>query len=150
MRADLRVDFYVNSPEVLKTACQVVKKAVAAKLRVFVFSNDSARLDQFDKMLWTFESLAFVPHTRLNAPNAAKTPVWLSVEPLPNHASLPQPSVLVNLSDQVPDWLGESAHIERVIELVGMDEPSKQAGRERFKFYRALNLTPATHDLAKT
>jgi DNA polymerase-3 subunit chi len=150
MRADLRVDFYVNSPEVLKTACQVVKKAVAAQLRVFVFSNDSARLDQFDKMLWTFESLAFVPHTRLNAANAAQTPVWLGTQALPDQLSTPAPSLLVNLSAQVPDWLGDNQHIERVIELVGMDEPSKQAGRERFKVYRASNLNPTTHDLAKT
>ena len=149
MQTNLRIDFYVNSPEILKTACQIVKKAVAAQLRIFVFSSDAARLDQFDKALWTFESLAFVPHTRLNAANAAETPVWLGTQALPNQPSMQQPSVLVNLSDQVPDWLSESRSIERVIELVGMDDSSKQAGRDRFKYYRSLGLTPNTHDLAK-
>ncbi len=138
----MRVDFYVNSPDVNKTACQIVKKAVSSVSKVWVFSDDRSVLDRFDKSLWTFESLAFVPHCMWDAPLAKQTSVWLINQAPPE--GLGQIPVLINLSSDTAEWFSRA---DRTIELVGIDELSKQQGRARFRQYKNWNITPQTIDL---
>jgi len=52
--------------------------------------------------------------------------------------------VLINLSQQTPDCF---ARFERFAELVNQDESIKQAGRERFKFYKSRGYPLNTHKI---
>ncbi len=52
--------------------------------------------------------------------------------------------VLVNLGQDVPSWFSRYA---RVAELVSGDEAARQAGRDRFRFYRDRGIEPETHQL---
>ncbi|HVL74403.1 MAG TPA: DNA polymerase III subunit chi, partial [Noviherbaspirillum sp.] len=58
------------------------------------------------------------------------TPIVLSDR---GDAQFPHHEVMVNLSPATPALF---ARFERLIELVGLDEADRAAGRERFRHYR--------------
>ena len=43
-----------------------------------VYCRDGSRLASFDRMLWAFDDISFVPHVLANDPLAADTPVVLT------------------------------------------------------------------------
>ena len=138
-----RADFYVlagsNARDRWKFACQQVEQAFLAEERVLVWFNNAEDLAAFDDLLWTFADRSFVPHEPVSAESDwEESPVLLS-------AGAPPPSppqLLVNLSDQLPP---AAAGATRVIEIIDDDAGRRQAGRERFRQYRALGVEPATH-----
>lgn len=137
-----QVDFHVNVPDVSLYGCRLVRKAWQAGHRVVVYCDDTRRLAQFDRALWTFAPLAFVPHVPVRHPLASLTPVLLSASATGIPASHRQ--VLVNLGGPTPPAF---ADYQRVVELVGTDAASRQAARARFRFYREQGFTPHTHDV---
>jgi DNA polymerase-3 subunit chi len=52
--------------------------------------------------------------------------------------------VLINLTDQVPDF---ASRFQRVAEMISGAENERQAGRERFRFYRERGFPVTTHEL---
>jgi DNA polymerase III subunit chi len=131
----LKVEFHSGVAEPLGHTCRLLRKAHAAGARVVVH-GPGALLNQLDQALWTFDALSFVPHVRLHAgtqPSAqqARTPTWL----VDDVNSVAERDVLVNLgSDMVEGW----DTFARVIEVVAADEPAVQAGRQRWRRYKAL------------
>ena len=130
----MKVEFHSGLTEPLAHTCRLLRKAHAAGARVVVHGPD-ALLNQLDQALWTFDALSFVPHVRLRAgarPSAqqARTPTWL-VEDV---SAVPDREVLVNLGrTMVEGWEG----FARVIEVVSAEEPAIQAGRQRWRSYKA-------------
>lgn len=124
-----RIDFYHYAPEKLRFACRLVATAVERSSRVVVYSPDRAQLAELDRLLWTFQSIRFVPHCMADAPLAAETPVILADagEALPHH------DVLLNLGD---DWPPFFASFERLLEIVATEEEDKLRARARYAFYR--------------
>jgi DNA polymerase-3 subunit chi len=127
-------------------ACRLLRKAVRRGARVVVSAPDDL-LARFDKQLWVFEPLDFVPHVhaRRGQPPAARlhdTPVWLSeqVREVPHH------DVLLNLGDTLVEGFESFA---RVIELVSLDGEDRQAGRARWKHYSDRGYPIARHDVAQ-
>jgi DNA polymerase-3 subunit chi len=140
-----RADFYVlggsDARERLKFACRVVDKAFGAEQRVLVWLDDAAALQSFDDLLWTFAQDSFIPHEPLGAEsNWEDSPVLLSCGAAPP----PGVEVLINLSALVPPVAPSAS---RVIEIIDADPARRQAGRARFKQYRALGIEPATHNI---
>ena len=129
------VDFHTGLADPLAFACRLLRKAQRQGHRLLVTAN-AARLAELDALLWTFEPQSFVPHVRMpGAPDAlaARTPIWLC-EAVPEG---PVPTVLVNLGAAAPTTL---APFERVIELVSHEVDEAQAGRERWREYKARGL----------
>jgi len=129
------VEFHTGLADPLALACRLLRKAQRQGIRLLVTVN-APRLAELDALLWTFEPQSFVPHVRMpGAPDAvaARTPIWLC-EAVP---SGPVPTVLVNLGAPAPASL---APFERVIELVSHDVDEAQAGRERWRAYKAQGL----------
>lgn len=130
----MKVEFHSGVAEPLAHACRLLRKAHAAGARVVVH-GPGALLNQLDQALWTFDALSFVPHVRLRAgarPSAqqARTPTWL----VDDVSAVAERDVLVNLgSTMVEGWQS----FARVIEVVPADEPAVQAGRERWRRYKA-------------
>ena len=141
-----RVDFYVlpgsEARARLKFACRIAEKAYLAGQRVFVWLEDAAELRSFDELLWTFADRSFVPHEIYgDARQWQDTPVLLGWETQPE-----QPfDVLLNLGSDVP---AAAARAGRIAEIVDAEEPRRRAGRNRFRHYRELGLTPETHNIA--
>ena len=57
-----RIDFAFGAPDRLRTACQVARKRYLAGQRLVVYCRDGSRLASFDRMLWAFDDISFVPH----------------------------------------------------------------------------------------
>jgi DNA polymerase-3 subunit chi len=93
-----RVDFYVNAESRLHVGCQLTAKAFAQKMHVIVFAPDDAVARAFDRLLWTFQAISFIPHCRVSDPLARETPVLIA----PNLDNAPHDELLVNLDDDNP------------------------------------------------
>jgi DNA polymerase-3 subunit chi len=139
-----QVDFYVladAAPDApARYACRLAEKAWRMGHRVYVYTDSPERARALDELLWTFRPDAFVPHGIHPAETAQDLPVLVG-------SGAPPPGlddVLVNLHPAVPAF-AEGFH--RVVELVGVDEPARAAGRERFRSYRERGHAPHTHNL---
>ena len=143
-----RIDFYLleetQGVACDATACRIAEKAWfhGHRVHLHVDSPESAR--RLDDLLWTWRDESFVPHSVCGADEPAGAgggaPVTIGWGTLPDFAD----DVLVNLDSRVPDGFERFA---RVAEFVGAAEPARNAGRERFRRYRAHGCELRTHRL---
>ncbi len=124
-----RIDFYRYAQDKPRFACRLAAKAFSQSSRLVVYDADRARLADFDRQLWTYQAIGFVPHVFADSPLAAETPIVLATsgEALPHH------DVLLNLADEWPPFF---ATFERLLEIVSADEDDKAKARERYAFYK--------------
>ncbi|MGN5480530.1 DNA polymerase III subunit chi [Cupriavidus basilensis] len=136
-----RIDFHSNVPDKLGYVCRLVRKAYSAGQKVVVHGQP-AQLADLDARLWTFSPLDFLPHCGADNPNAAVTPIVLagSLDGVPHH------QLLINLDAQAP---AQFASFERLIEVVGAGADDRDAGRERYRFYRERGYPLTHHDLSQ-
>jgi DNA polymerase-3 subunit chi len=125
-----RIDFHTDLPDKLAYCCRLARKAHSSGARLVVMVSDRKQLLALDQALWTFSDRDFVPHVTLADPLVASTPVILTDR---GDAEFPHHEVMVNLSHIPP---AHFARFERLIELVGMDESDRTAGRERYRYYK--------------
>lgn len=142
-----RIDFAFGAPHRLRTACQVVHKNYLAGRNLLVYSSNAKTLQAFDRMLWSFEPTAFVPHAYASEPQAASTSVVLcEAQPLTVakqlFSDLPW---LINLDSACPP---EFEQFERIVEIVSAQAEDRDAARERWRQYTSAGLAPKAHDLA--
>ncbi len=136
------IDFYFNAEDRLQVACRLAGKAVSQKKRLLIYVPGADLAARIDRLLWTWPAIGFVPHAPAHDALAAETPVLIAAgEETPAGID-----VLLNLGDQCPPHF---ERFERLLELVGREDAEKQAGRERYKFYRDRGYAIANHDLAK-
>ena len=135
------VEFHTGVADPLGFACRLLRKAYRQGVRVTVTAPE-ATLAALDRALWTFEERDFVPHLRVAAGRtpaiAARTPIWLLDGPPPPGA----PGVLVNVGAAAP---ADLAPFTRIVEIVAADPDETQAGRERWRAYKARGLEIRHH-----
>ena len=140
-----RIDFAFGATEKIEQACQTTLKQYLAGHKLLVYCSDAARLKAYDTKLWAVEPTAFVPHVMATDPLAEQTPVWLvasGLEQVLAHA--PAEAWLLNLDEQCPPSLGNTA---RVLEIVSDDEEDKTAARARWAQYKAAGHELKAHRL---
>ncbi len=135
-----RIDFYSNADNKLQVACQLTAKAVQQSLRVLILAPETTPAKAIDRLLWTFPATGFLPHCMTNDRLAPETPVLIA------HSCelLPHDQVILNLSDQCPESF---QRFQRLIEIVSTDPADRQAGRERYRYYRDRGYEIQHHDL---
>ena len=69
-----QVDFHFNVPDTGRYGCRLVRKAWQAGHKVVVYCEDTRRLASFDRLLWEFAPLSFIPHVSVRHPLAERTP----------------------------------------------------------------------------
>jgi len=138
-----RIDFYSNAESKLQVVCQLVAKAVREQLQVVVYAPDQNTARSFDKLLWTYQAIGFVPHCLASDALASETPVVITHD----DSEMAHYRVLINLNAESPPPF---SRFERLIEVVGMDEDDRQQARNRFRFYRDRGYEIRHHDLAKS
>ena len=138
-----RIDFYSNAEPKLQVACQLVARAARERLQVVVYAPDQNAARSFDKLLWTYQAIGFVPHCLASDPLSGQTPVVIAFE----DAERAHYRVLVNLHPESPPSF---SRFERLIEIVGTDDDDRQRARGRFRFYRDRGYEIHHHDLAKS
>lgn len=138
-----RVDFYIleagGAEARQRFACRLTEKAFAQGHRVFVHTGDPESARRLDELLWTFRAGSFVPHEL--AEGDPGTPVHVGAGEPPRE----QDDVLINLAPEVPLFF---SRFTRVAEVVDGDEGAREAGRERYRFYRERGYTLDTHNVA--
>lgn len=135
--------FYTHVDDKLQTACALAAKALARKMRVMLFTPDAAVTDRLSRMLWTVPSTGFMPHCRSQHRLAAVTPVIVDHVPEP----LVHDQVLINLRGDAPPFF---SRFQRLVEIVGLDQPDREAARARFRFYRDRGYEIRTHQLGNS
>jgi DNA polymerase-3 subunit chi len=140
-----RVAFYLLSStddrSRLKVACRLTEQSYLSGQRVFVCVEDTAQLQGFDELLWTFADRSFVPHeTFREDAQWQETPVLLGTGSQPQ-----QPfEMLINLSATIPP---SARFADQIAEIIDADEPRRQAGRIRFRHYRDQGIRAETHNI---
>jgi DNA polymerase-3 subunit chi len=138
----IRVDFYVHQTAAFEalelTACRLAEKAFLSARRVYIHTDSEEVARHLDERLWTFHDRSFVPHALAGARN--------DVPVLIGHGQAPADrfDFLINIASQVPDFYDRCS---RIAELVDGDAGRREQGRERFRYYRELGLSPETHKL---
>ncbi len=133
------VKFFFNVDHKLNYACKVAKKAFESGLKLVVYAPDSARAEEFDRLLWTFAPLAFVPHVRAENILAIDTPIIIATD----DKALPHHQALLNLGNEPPPFFSRFEHLR---EIVSMDEEDRGYARERSKFYKSRGFNVINQD----
>ncbi|WP_293779548.1 DNA polymerase III subunit chi [uncultured Oxalicibacterium sp.] len=136
-----RIDFHSNVPNKIAYACRLARKACNADHRIVILVQDRTQMAQLDEQLWTFSELDFLPHVAINDALAERTPILLSADPA---LEAPHHDILINLSDAAPTHF---ARFERMFEVISAEDGDKQAGRERYAYYKQRGY-PLTHFVA--
>jgi DNA polymerase-3 subunit chi len=136
------IDFYFNAGDPLQVACRLAAKALAQGKRMLVHATEPELATRIDRMLWTWPAIGFVPHCAVHDPLAAQTPVLIGS----GEESASDCQLLLNLGPRCPPSF---ERFDRLLEVVGAGEEERNAGRERYKFYRERGYQIANHDLAK-
>ena len=138
-----RIDFYSSAESKLHVACKLIAKAAREQSQVMVYAQDQDAARSFDKLLWTYQAIGFVPHCLANDPLSSETPVVIAFD----DTEAAHYRVCLNLREDSPPAF---SRFERLIELVGADDDDRQRARSRFRFYRERGYELHHHDLAKS
>ncbi|WP_024326575.1 DNA polymerase III subunit chi [Thioalkalivibrio sp. AKL19] len=136
------VSFYLlkdPAPEArLRFACRLAKKASGQGHRVHIHTGSLELTRTLDEWLWTFEDTAFLPHST----DVRDTDVPVSLHEA--HAPSDRCDVLINLAPDVPEYCGR---FERVADIVGGEEPEREAGRARYRFFKERGYPLEHHNI---
>lgn len=116
-------------------AWRIADKAWRQGLRVYLHCPDDSRARALDRRFWEQPVSGFLPHGRDSG-----QPVRLGHgdDPGDHH------QVLINLAPTVPDFV---TRFTRVAEMITGDPALREAGRQRYRFYRDRGLPIRTHQI---
>lgn len=136
-----RIDFHSNVPDKVAYACRLARKARKADFRIVILTQDRAQMALLDETMWTFSEHDFLPHVALDDALASQTPILITADPA---MEAPHHDILINLSDAPPLHF---ARFERMFEVISSDDTDKNAGRQRYAYYKQEGY-PLTHFVA--
>ena len=142
-----QIDFYIldgtSNDARLELCCRIADKALQRKHHVFINSISEPECRQLDELLWTFSQGSFVPHRVVrddeDAPPIEPVLIGCNKAPVSEHWD-----VMINLAREVPEWF---SRYERVVEVVDAEPERRDAGRERYRFYRDRGYQLKTHQM---
>jgi DNA polymerase III subunit chi len=134
------VKFFFNVDSKLLFACKLAKKAFTEGRKLVVYSPEARRAEEFDRQLWSYEQLGFVPHVRAGHALAGETPIVIATD----DNNLPHHEALLNLGDEPPSFFSRFEHLR---EIVSTDDDDRLRARERMKFYKSRGFNVETQDM---
>ena len=138
------VAFHFNVSDPLRYLLRLLRKVRQAGMSALVCAPpDLAR--ELDLALWTFAPEDFIAHARWNAEESvrAHSPILIADQAV----EWPGAEVLINalaLSELPPAYEG----YRKVVEIVGLDQPGREAARLRWRAYTAQGHVLKRHDAA--
>ncbi len=124
-----RVIFYSNISDKQTALTILVRKALAKRHLVTLFTESEQAAKAYRDVLWQKDAMSFLPNVLASDVLVNETPVVIDWQ----DEQLCQDDILVNLTQR---QLTVFSRFRQLIELVGTDELDKALARERFKFYR--------------
>lgn len=139
-----RVDFYIldegDASARRHFVCRLAEKAWQQGHKVYIHTDNAADSSQMDDLLWSFRAESFLPHSLDNAADADTVNVHIGHGEEPLHHD----EVLINLGREVPLFF---SRFKRVAEVIAGDETIRQAGRDRYRFYRERGYPLESHSI---
>lgn len=125
------IDFHFNTPDKVRYACRLLRKAVGARGARVVVVAPAPVIDAIDLALWQLSAVDFVAHCRASAEPAvlSRSPVVLMDG---DAGALPHQQVLLNLASEIPAGF---ERFERLIDIVTDAEDDRQSARLRWRHY---------------
>jgi DNA polymerase-3 subunit chi len=134
------IKFFFNVDHKLNFACKIAKRAYDDGRRLIVYAPSTKLADEFDRLLWTFSQLSFVPHVKAAHPLAGETPIVIASD----DAGLPHHDALLNIGNDLPPFFSRFGALR---EIVGSDADDRGSARERLKFYKSRGFEVQTQDM---
>ncbi len=139
-----KIDFYIlpdaDANARLLFACRLIEKLYKQKHTIYIHTENQTMAHELDEMLWTWRDDSFLPHNLYGeGPNPAP-PIQIGFDAIPEKHR----DILINLHTDIPTFHSQFA---RVIELIRNETTAQESGRERYRDYRAQQLTINTHKL---
>lgn len=113
---------------------RLLEKAHAGGHKIVLRARERERIDQLDRLLWTYRTDGFLPHGSAADGHAARQPIWLTTEvERPNGAG-----ILVLVDGAAAD---DAALYARVLELFdARDAEAVAAARQRWRWAEAQGM----------
>jgi len=140
MASDCQVDFYLlgpDAPGAEHLACRLALMAWERGHAIDIVTADDASASALDELMWRYPAERFLPHAVTQ--NRGDAPVRI-------HATIPEveADVVINLTQAA---IPEPQRFRRLLEIVPHHEADRGASRDKFRAYKALGLTPGTHNI---
>lgn len=136
------VSFYIlegvtDAQQRLLFACRLINKAYRGNMPVYIQTNSANDSEKFSKLLWETPENAFIPHGTSEQDHER---VRI------NHTDDPgaHDSLLINLSDGVPDFCGR---FQRIFEIVVFEPTVHVATRKNYAFYKDRGYPLSNHKI---
>lgn len=130
-----KIDFYVLNEgtrgDRFHFTCRLVERIRKSGLRVLIHCPDRRQARHLDGLLWTYREDSFLPHGLVGETDPALTPILISADGRPDD----EDQVLINL-DGRPEVPSFFSRFQRLCEPLDHDPAVRQAGRQRFAYYR--------------
>ena len=134
------IKFFFNVDNKLHFACKMAKRAYDDGRKLIVYTPSPKLADEFDRLLWTFSQLSFVPHVKASHPLAAETPIIIAND----DSGLPHHEALLNIGDDPPPFF---SRFDALREVVSSESEDRARARARLKFYKSRGFDIQTHDM---
>ena len=118
----------------------MAKRAYDDGRKLIVYTPSPKLADEFDRLLWTFSQLSFVPHVKASHPLAAETPIIIASD----DSGLPHHEALLNIGDDPPPFF---SRFDALREVVSSESEDRARARARLKFYKSRGFDIQTHDM---
>jgi len=139
-----QIDFYIlhtqGKLEKERFACRLIDKAWHQGFKIFVQTDSFGQAKQIDDLLWTFKQDSFIPHALYSEARQISAPIYIGYDDQFNEDA----QVLVNLTETVPSFFEQ---FQRVAECVGNTPAAREAGRNRYRFYKESDNELKSHDI---
>lgn len=144
-----RIDFYILADASQHgrplLACRLVDKAYRLGHRIYIHTESEQHTTHMDDLLWTFSQGSFLPHALSTSVTDSAPPILIGHTHELSPACETGSDVLINLAGSVPLFFSRFA---RVAEIIDQSSSHKQAGRERYRFYRDRGYDLQSHNVA--
>lgn len=134
------IKFFFNVDNKLQFACKLAKRACDEGRKMIVYAPSPKLADEFDRLLWTFSQLSFVPHVKAGHAFAAETPIVIASD----DTGLTHHQALLNIGDDPPPFF---SRFDALREVVSSDGDDRASARERMKFYKSRGFDVRTQDM---
>ena len=140
----VNINFYVGKSNSLKSrlllACKLIEKALEQGLVSYIHLDNQQNAEKMDEMLWIYRDVSFIPHVIL--PVNDKVPVFIGNAE--ENIDIPKADFLINLSNQIPEFLTQFA---KIAEIIDQEDQILDEGRKRYAYYRKQGYTLNYHQL---
>jgi len=121
--------------------CRLVERIhLGEGMRIYIHVPDRTQAQHLDRLLWTYKEQSFLPHGLTDQTDREITPILIGHDGDPGD----EDQVLINLSPEVPNFF---SRFERLCEPVDQAPAIRDAGRERYRYYRDRGYVLRHHQI---